>query len=45
MVFESVKAWSFRAGWLALSGEGEVVQASDAEHGMVHAVPFEAAVA
>src|SRR5690606_27783686 len=30
---------------LALSGEGEVVHAGDAEHGVVYAVAFQAAVA
>jgi hypothetical protein len=39
-----------RAGWVAvrpggLSGEGEVVHPGDAEHGVVDAVAFEAAVA
>jgi hypothetical protein len=40
--------WSMRAGRccaFGLSGEGEVVQAGDAEHGVVNAVVSETAVA
>lgn len=45
MLFEPVDSWS-GVMWLArLSGEGEVVQVGDAEHGVVDAVAFEAVVA
>src|SRR5690349_22177496 len=45
MIFEAPRAW-WAAVWPAdLAGEGEVVHPGDAEHGVVDAVVFEAAVA
>jgi hypothetical protein len=45
MIYESVWTRLFAVRPARLSGEVEVVQAGDAEHGVVDAVAFEAAVA
>lgn len=45
MLSELVETWLFAVQPARLSGEGEVVQARDAAHGVVSAVTFESAVA
>lgn len=45
MILDSVETRSVAVLPVRLSGEGEVVQAGDAEHGVMDAVAFESAVA